>query len=113
MSISSTLLPNCGLLSGAESSWHCFSVSFGGLPRAVLVFGDEFGDECERSVRRLFGSHVTRYHMDISRVCKRLIIVSLRVCSGPQQTRYVAWIIALAEISSSCGGQLGISGILV
>ena len=61
-------------LSGAESSWRCFSVSFGGLPRAVLVFGDEFGDECERSVRRLFGSHVTRHHMDISRVCKRSAI---------------------------------------
>jgi hypothetical protein len=28
----------------------------------------------------------------------RIGLVSLRVCSGPQQTRYFAWIIAFAEI---------------
>ena len=37
--------------------------------------------------------------MDISRVYKRSI-PHLRVCSGPQQTRLFAWVIALAEISS-------------
>ena len=69
----------------------------------VSVFGDTFGDECERSVRRLFGGRVVRYHMAFLGYIRGrcLIIVSLRVCSGPQQTRNVAWIIALAGISSS------------
>ena len=68
----------------------------------LVVFGDAFGDECERSVRRLFGGRVVRYHMAFLGYIRGrcLIIVSLRVCSGPQQIRNVAWIIALAEISS-------------
>ena len=37
----------------------------------LSVFGDAFGDECERSVRRLFGGRVVQYHMAISLVYKR------------------------------------------
>jgi hypothetical protein len=36
----------------------------------------------------------------------RIGLVSLRVCSGPQQTRYFAWIIAFAEILTVSGAAL-------
>ena len=74
------------------------------LPLILLsVFGDGFGDECERSIlnARIRGScgPVTHGHFGYIRG-RYLITVSLRVCSGPQQARFFAWILALAEISS-------------
>src|SRR5258706_1328700 len=43
------------------------------------------------------------YHIALSRVYKISIVcvVSLRVCSSPQQTQYFTRIIALAEISTT------------
>ena|SRR5258706_13571315 len=67
---------------------RCYPLILHG-PMQMSTSGDwkssGFGDECERSVHRLFGGRVARYHMVISRVYKRPTPYPYVFVAGPNK----------------------------